>query len=382
MPNANMQRQPDRPTWIEIDGDALINNLQQIRSIIGPRPQLCAVVKANAYGHDAALVASIAARNGADRFAVAATSEGFALRHAGIDAPILVLGYTPARLASTAITHRLALAVYDLENALALNDAARSAGATLTVHVKINTGMNRLGVNAAEGLGFFTALQGMSNLVVEGIFTHFASSDLLDKASAYAQFSAFELLLDELSRAGMRPPIAHAANSAAILTMPETHLDMVRAGITIYGLDPDVDETPLPDGFQPVMSWKTEVAQVRRLSPGDGVSYGHEFVADREMVAAVIPVGYADGFPRRPLTWESVLIRGRSAAILGRVCMDQAIVDVTPIVDDSGAMAVGEEVILIGRQGDAELSADEAGRRTCTINYDVLSRILARVPRV
>ena len=374
--------QPSRPTWIEIDGDALANNLRRLRTIIGPEPLLTTVVKANAYGHDARIVAPIAERNGADRFAVAAVAEGVELRECDIEKPILVLGYTPARLGREAARNRLQLTVYDLEHARQLNNAARGADATLTVHVKVNTGMNRLGVNAEAAPHLLRALQTLPNLRVEGIFTHFASSDLLDKRSAYQQFSVFELLLAELDRAGLRPPIAHAANSAATLTMPQTHLEMVRCGIALYGLDPDVDETPLPHGFRPALAWKAEVAQVRILAPGDGVSYGHEFVADRPMTVAVIPVGYADGFPRRPRTWESVLIRGHLAPLLGRVCMDQAVVDVTAIAAQSGDVHIGEEVVLIGRQRGTELSAAEAGRRTGTINYDVVSRILARVPRV
>jgi len=377
---------PNRPTWIEIDRKAIVNNIERIRSIIGPEPLLTAVVKANAYGHDARIVAPIAQSAGVDRFAVASLSEGVELRHCGIERPILVLGYTPVRLVDEAIRHNVQLAVYDLDSAQEFNVVAESTGQPLTVHVKVNTGMNRLGVSVNQGnqeaLSLFQALAGLEYLDVEGIFTHFASSDLADKTSAEQQFFRFQLLLGELDQAGLRPPVAHAANSAAMLTMPETHLDMVRTGIAIYGLAPDVDDTPLPDGFQPALTWKAEIAQVRRLKPGEGVSYGHEYVADSPRAIAVIPVGYADGFPRRPLTWESVLVRGRFAPILGRVCMDQAIIDVTDIIADTGEIRSGEEAVLIGSQGEATLSAAEVGRRTGTINYDVVSRILARVPRV
>lgn len=390
MPNNPTTPTPNRPTWIEIDRDALINNIAQIRTIIGPEPLLTAVVKANAYGHDARIVAPIAQAAGVDRFAVASLSEGFELRQYGIERPILVLGYTPARLVDEAIRHDIQLAVYELESAREFDAVAAAMGQPVTVHVKVNTGMNRLGVSVGENvnedaqkaLALFQALADLAFVEVEGIFTHFASSDLADKASAQEQFARFQHLLDVLETNGLRPPIAHAANSAAMLTMPETHLDMVRAGIAIYGLDPDVNDTPLPDGFVPVLTWKAEIAQVRRLDPGEGVSYGHEFVAERPTIAAVIPVGYADGFPRRPLTWESVLVRGQFAPILGRVCMDQAVIDVTDIVATTGEVRIGEEAVLIGSQGQATLCAAEAGRRTGTINYDVVSRILARVPRV
>ena len=255
-------------------------------------------------------------------------------------------------------------------------------GAPVTVHLKVNTGMNRLGVNVADAPALLADLRTVAGLHVEGIFTHFATSDLADKQHAAAQFGRFAALLADLRAACLCPPVAHAANSAAILTMPQTHLTMVRSGIALYGLDPDVDETPLPPGFTPVLSWKALVAQVRDLAPGDAVSYGREFIADRPMTVAVLPMGYADGFPRKPLNWGSVLIRGRAAPILGRVCMDQTIVDVTAIVAATGPLAMGEEAVLIGRQGDAELSAAEAAHRIGTINYDVTSRILARVPRI
>jgi alanine racemase len=189
-------------------------------------------------------------------------------------------------------------------------------------------------------------------------------------------------LLDQLEQAGLRPPLAHAANSAALLTLPETHLDMVRCGIAFFGLHPDVDATRLPAGFQSAFRWKAQVAHVVQLQPGDSVSYGREFIATEPMTVAVIPVGYADGFPRRPFHWGNVLIHGCAAPILGRVCMDQTIVDVTAIVAQTGPIRQGDEVVLIGRQGELELTVDEIGRRLGTINYDVVSRILGRVPRI
>jgi alanine racemase len=239
--------------------------------------------------------------------------------------------------------------------------------------------MNRLGVEPHDAPALLEAIRKVHGVVVEGIFTHFATSDT-DREIAEVQFRSFASLLEELEARDLRPPLAHAANSAATLAMPHTHLDMVRCGITLYGLDPDVDDTPLPAGFEPAMTWKAEVAQVRDLQPGDAVSYGREFVAERPMRVATIPVGYADGFPRRPLNWGSVLIHGQHAPLLGRVCMDQCIVDITEIAAKEPVVQ-GDEVVIVGRQGEAELSAAEAGRRIGTINYDVVSRILARVPR-
>lgn len=371
-----------RPTWIEIQREALVENVRQIRRRIGPERLLMAVVKANGYGHDASLVAPIFLEAGADRLAVATLAEAVPLRQAGVTAPILILGYTPAWQAEAAVRLELTATVYDLETARALDQAAAALGRRIPVHVKVNTGMNRLGLLPEAVPPFLAAMQTYRHLNVEGIFTHFATADAEDKTFAHEQLGRFQRLLAELEAAGLRPPLAHAANSAATLTLPQAHLDMVRCGIALYGLDPDVDECPLPPGFRPALSWKAQVAHVMALQPGDGVSYGHEFVASRPMVAAVIPVGYADGFPRAPLHWRNVLIHGAPAPILGRVCMDQTIVDVTDIVASAGPVRQGDEVVLIGRQGRQELSAEEVGRRLGTINYDVVSRILARVPRV
>lgn len=370
-----------RPNWIEVDRNALVHNVQLVRMLIGPDCLLMAVVKANAYGHGAIETGHILVTEGADRLAVATLSEGVELRQAGIQAPILVLGYTPSRLAEVAVRHQITVAVYDLVTAKALAEAATPEQPAV-VHVKINTGMNRLGLLPAEAPAFLQALHGMPQLYVEGIFTHFATSDLDDKDFAWMQFRQFQQLLNFLNTQGLRPPLAHAANSAAMLTMPETHLDMVRTGIALYGLHPDPDETRLPTAFRPVLRWKTEVAQVRTVQPGETVSYGREFIAAQPMTIAVIPVGYADGFPRRPFHWGSVLIRGRAAPLLGRVCMDQVMVDVTALAVEVGPVCQGDEVVLIGGQGEANLTAEVIAERLGTNNYDVVSRILARVPRI
>ncbi len=370
----------DRPTWLEIDAAALANNVAAVRRRLPAGCLLAAVVKANAYGHGAVPTTQALLAAGADRCAVATLGEGHELREGGVTAPVLVLGYTPSWLAVAAIQDDITLAVVDVETAQAIDAAAAALGRQAVVHVKVNTGMNRLGIAPEDAPAFLTALAALPQVTVEGIFTHFATSDT-DRDFARVQFGRFDAMLTQLAATGLRPPIAHAANSAAILTMPETHLDMGRCGIALYGLDPDVDNTPLPDDFRPALSWKAEIGQVRRLQPGDAVSYGREFVATQPMTVATIPVGYADGFPRRPHTWGSVLVHGEFAPILGRVCMDQCVVDVTAQAAAS-PVRQGDEAVLIGCQGDRELSAAEAGRRIGTINYDVVSRILARVPRV
>lgn len=371
-----------RPSWIEIDLPAISNNVRQIRKLIGPDCLLMAIVKGNAYGHGAVEVAKTVLTAGANRLGVAMVSEAAELRSDGITAPILVLGYTPAELAEHSIALNVALTVYDLITVEKLQEAARRLRQTVPLHLKVNTGMNRLGIRPAEVPAFIEQMQMLSHVHLEGIFSHFSTADGADESHSLAQFAVFSELLNELDASNLRPPIAHCANSAATLKFSQSHLQMVRSGIALYGLHPDPKSARLPASFRPVLSWKARIAQVIQLKPGDAVSYGREFVAKSSMTAAIIPVGYADGFPRKPRNWSSVLIHGQFAPILGRVCMDQTIVDVTEICDSSMPVRQGDEVVLIGRQGENDLSAEEVGRRLGTINYDVVSRILPRVPRI
>ncbi len=373
---------PPRTTWLEISRGALAHNLRLLRQRLASGVRLMAVVKANAYGHGAPETARILQAAGADAFAVATLQEAIELRTAGIGRPVLVLGYTPAWQAEAALSQEITLTVADVETAAAMHDIAQTHQKSLTVHLKVNTGMNRLGVRPAAAPALLATLAQMPGLNVEGIFTHFATADELDKQHTEAQFTLFQKLLADLSAAGLRPPIAHAANSAALLTMPHTHLDMARTGIALYGLDPDRDECKLPPGFRPALAWKAIVTQVSAIEAGEAVSYGREFIADRPMRIADLPVGYADGFPRKPKNWGSVLIHGQPAPILGRVCMDQCVVDVSDIEAAHGPVRLGDEVVIIGQQGNAAITAEEASARIGTNNYDIVSRILARVPRL
>lgn len=374
---------PSRPTWIEVDTGALTNNVRKLRRRLSPGTRLMAVVKANAYGHGAAETARTLLRAGAESLAVATLDEAIVLRRSAIEAPILVLGYTPPWLAADALRHSVTLTLFDLETAIAYATTVAAQGSVaLGVHVKVNTGMNRLGVAPAAALELMAALRKLGSLHVEGIFTHFATSDEADRSHSWQQFHIFQELLNALQQHRLRPPLAHAANSAAALTMPETHLDMVRSGIALYGLDPDANDCRLPDGFRPALAWKALLAQVRWIQPGDAVSYGREFTADRPMLTGVVPVGYADGFPRKPHTWGYLLVRGQPAPILGRVCMDQAVVDLSAAHVVEKEILQGDEVVLIGRQGDRRITAEEAAARVGTNNYDIVSRILDRVPRL
>lgn len=370
-----------RPTWLEIDLDAIRNNVRLLRHQIGPDCCLFAVVKANAYGHGATLVAPAALEAGATRLAVATVNEAVELRAAGITAPILVLGYTPGWQAEVLLQHDLTATVYDADVAQAYAASAARAGKLLSVHVKVDTGMHRLGLYPVQVPAFLQQVQSLPGLHVEGLYTHFSTADEADKGFTRQQLSQLTALLETLDTLDLRPPLVHSANSAATLSLAETHLNGVRCGISLYGLHPSA-ATPLPAGFRPALRWVAHVAQVKALQPGDAVSYGNTYVAQGDRVIAVLPVGYADGFPRSPRTWDYVLIAGQRAPIVGRVCMDQTMVDVTEIVANGTAVKTGDEVVLIGSQGNAQRRVEDVAAQLETINYEVVSRLMARLPRI
>jgi alanine racemase len=311
---------------------------------------------------------------------VATVSEAAPLREAGVNAPILVFGYVPPWQMREAVRLGLTVTLYSVESAQALARAALALRQTVKVHVKVDSGMGRLGIRAEqveEVLALVGEILALSNLELEGIFTHFAMADTLDQAHVRIQLARFQDVLLTLEQQGLRPPLVHAANSAATISLPEARFDMVRPGIALYGLDPS-DEVCLPEGFRPALSFKTQVAQVKVIPAEEYISYGCTYITEHPTRVAVLPVGYADGFRRAPANWGCVLIHGQEAPILGRVCMDQCMVDVSQILQTR----VGDEVVLIGRQGQATLTAEQVAQRLGTSNYEVVSAILARVPRV
>jgi Alr-MurF fusion protein len=371
---------PERPTWVEIDLSAIANNTRQVQSLVGPMVRILASLKADAYGHGALKVARTVLHNGASMLGVATVSEAMPLREAGIGAPILVFGYVPAWQMREAVRLGLTITLYSSESAQALSRAACTLGQTVKVHVKVDTGMGRLGIRAeqvTEVLELLHEIIDLPGLELEGIFTHFAMADTHDQTHARMQLTRFQNVLQVVEKEHIRPVLVHAANSAAILSLAEAHFDMVRPGIALYGLDPS-PEVRLPVGFRPALSFKTQVAQVKDIPEGECISYGCTYITERATRVAILPVGYADGFRRAPTNWGSVLIHGQEAPLLGRVCMDQSIVDVTHIPQ----VRAGDEVVLIGRQGSVSLTAERVAQRLGTINYEVVSEILARVPRV
>ncbi len=365
---------PDRPTTLRIDLDALAHNATRLRELTGA--PLMAVLKGDAYGHGAIRSARTVLLSGARMLGVATLGEALALRHADIAAPILILGYTPPWQALDAVRQDIRCTIFDLKMAQALSAAAVQAGLIARVHVKVDTGMTRLGLAPADVPGFLQAVAALPQLQVEGLFTHFATGDEPDTAYFETQHARFEQLLADLQAAGLRPPIVHAANSAAALRFPQARYDMVRAGIALYGLAP-APEVPLPIELRPVMSFHTEIAQVRDVPSGTPVSYGGLFVTERPSRIATLPVGYADGFRRAPAGWREVLVCGYRAPVVGRVCMDYAMIDVT----DCPPTRRGDQVVLIGQQGDDQITAEEVAEWLGTNTYEVVSAIMPRVPR-
>ncbi len=369
-----------RPTWVEIDLSAIGNNTRLLKSLVGSQVRLLATLKADAYGHGALKVARTVLHNGASMLGVATVSEAAPLRKAGIDAPILVFGYVPLWQMREAVRLGLTVTLYSTEAARALSRAALALGQTVKVHVKIDSGMGRLGIRAEqidEILALMRDITALPGIAVEGLYTHFAMADTQDQTHVRLQLARFQRVLQVVEGHQLRPPLVHAANSAATISLPEAHFDMVRPGIALYGMDPSM-EVRLPAGFRPALSFKTQVAQVKVIPAGECISYGCTYITERSTRVAVLPVGYADGFRRTPRAWGTVLIHGQEAPLLGRVCMDQCMVDVSHIPQ----ARMGDEVVLIGRQGTAVLSAEQVAQRLGTINYEVVSEILARVPRV
>jgi len=359
-----------------IDLDAIAHNVAALKARLGPATALWAVVKANAYGHGAAAVTRAALEAGASRLAVARISEGVELRRAGVTAPILVMGYHLPSEAATAVAHDLIMTVNDIPFARALDLHARDAGKTLPIHVKVDTGMGRFGQLPEDLMPFLERLTPFQHLQLEGLWTHFATADEGDKTFTRQQFAMFRYAAF-LARDRFDIPILHAANSAAILDLPETYLDAARPGIAIYGLYPSA-EVSMDIPLRPALTLVSHVGRVRTLPPGASVSYGRTFIAREPTRVALLPIGYGDGIHRLLSNRGEALIRGQRARIIGRVCMDNIMVDVTAI----DGVQEGDEAVLIGRQGEDRITAEEVAAWAETINYEVTTSLLPRLPRV
>jgi len=366
-----------RPTHVEIDLAALRHNLQQVQQQAGPGNRVLAVVKADAYGHGASRVSLTLQQAGVDLFGVAIAEEGMALRNAGIDRPILVLGGVYPGQEQEFFHFRLTPALFCLEAAQRMDRAAAAAGTVCAYHLKIDTGMGRVGFRPEELPEALAILVTLPHLRMEGVISHLALADEPEKPFTDEQLNRFRRCLEQIRQAGFAPEFTHIGNSAAIFTRNIPECNLVRPGIVLYGALPAPCFAGKLD-LQSVMSFRTSVAQLKRVPPSTGVSYGHRFITGRETVLAAIPVGYADGYNRLLSNCGEVLVRGRRARVAGTVCMDWTLIDVTDIPD----VEVGDQVTLLGRDNGNRISAEEWAERIHSISYEVFCQVSKRVPRI
>jgi alanine racemase len=363
------------PTYATVNLSALAHNLSCIQGYLSPGCKVMAIVKANAYGHGAVEIAHALVRKGIGRFAVASLEEGITLRQAGLSTPIVVLGALFDQQLADLVAHRLTPVISNGLILPALAQAANSQPSPYPIHLKIETGMGRLGFSPEELRPLLDNPLLRGALHVEGLMTHLADADGTDTAFTERQIGIFQAILEQVRRRGLALPLVHTANSAAIVRFPESHYSLVRPGIMLYGYH----TLPVPaPNLQPVLSLRTTIAHIRTIPRGGTVSYNRTFTATRPTRIAVLPIGYADGYSRRLSNRGSVLIQGCRAPIVGLVCMDMTMVDVTNIPP----VEVGETVTLIGQQGGAAIWADEVADWIGTIPYEVLCGIGSRVPRL
>jgi len=366
--------------WAEVDLKAIAHNIIELRRITNRNSRLMAVVKANGYGHGSVEVARCALDNGAELLGVARIDEAVKLRNEEINAPILIFGYTPPLFYEEIIKLDLTQTVYSLRTAESLSSFAVSNKRRIKVHIKIDTGMGRLGIlpDSGSALREVESIVGLPGLEPEGIFTHFSMADSLDKAFSIRQFEIFMEFINSLRGEGIEFGVKHAANSAGIIDMPETHLDMVRAGIAMYGLYPSGETMNYKASLMPAMTVKSMIIHLKDVPAGFKVSYGATYETKKPTTIATVPVGYADGYSRLLSSRGQMLIRGQRAPIAGRVCMDLTMLDVGNIA----GVKQGDEVVILGKQKDAEINADEIASLIGTINYEVVSSLMERVKRV
>ncbi len=375
--------------WAEIDLKAISDNIKGLRGLLTEKTRLMAVVKADAYGHGAVEVAAAAVEAGASVLGVARLGEAAELRHAGIDVPVLIFGYTSPAAAPKLVEYDLIQSVCSYAAAAALSARAEAMGRRIKVHINIDTGMGRLGFvagpNVSSPVGGFgdpveeiKAICRLKGLAAEGIYTHFATADDADKTVARQQFERFSNMLSRLAEAGIELPLRHAANSAAIIDMPETHLDMVRAGISIYGHYPSPRVACHRVGLTPAMTVKSRIVFLKKVGPGFKVSYGWTAETEKATTIATVAVGYADGFSRLLSAAGRMTLGGRTVPVIGRICMDNTMVDVGRIPD----VRVGDAATLFGNPDEGAIAAEELADALGTIHYEVLTMVSGRAQRI
>lgn len=372
----------DRTTVARIDLNNYSHNIAQILSLISSDTRLMAVVKANAYGHGIEKIAAAAIASGASYLGVASLGELRQIRTAGIESPVLLLGYIDIESVDEAVRLDGSVTVFDLAGIEATQAAGKRQSKTVNVHIKVDTGMHRAGCDPKEAPALARAVEHASFLELEGFFTHFAESEATDGAFTRKQLGVFSECIESLKAEGTAPPLIHCANSAALLAFPEAHFTMVRAGIVTYGLNPFALDHPRYDhvakNFMPVLSLVTQVSFVRHIETGETVGYNRRWKAERRTTLALLPVGYGDGYRRTPHNAGTVLINGQQAPIVGGIAMDQMVIDIT---DTSEEVSAGDEVVLLGQQGSSSISADDLASAYQTINYEVVTALTDRIVR-
>ena len=367
-----------RPVWAEVDLNRAAHNMKNIKSIANKK-EVIAVVKADAYGHGAVDLVKVLLENGADRLAVAVITEAIELRNNNITAPIIILGYTPLDFSEGLAEYDIEQTVYSLEYAKGLSDIGTKHNKKVKIHIALDTGMGRIGFMPNEkSIEEVKEIYKLEGVEIVGLFTHFSTADEIDKTYTKEQFEKIKNFNKRLLEEGIKIPLKHASNSGAIIDMPETFMDSVRAGIILYGYYPSDEVKKDNLKLKPVLTLKTKVSHVKELDEGMYISYGRTFKTERKSIIATLPIGYADGYSRLLSGKAKVIINGKFAKVVGRICMDQCMIDVT----DIGEVKVGDEVILLGSDGKLKFDADDFAEAMGTINYEVLCMIKQRIPRV
>ena len=366
-----------RPVWAEVNLDNIRSNIREIKKLTKDK-EIIAVVKADAYGHGAIDVAPVLIEEGASKLAVAVITEALELRAAGIGTDIMILGYTPLTFSEKLIVENIEQTVYSLDYARGLSREALKLNTKAKIHLAIDTGMGRIGFLPDEDLEDIIKVCSLPGLDIVGIFTHFASADEKDKSYTYEQFKKFKNICSELEKRGIHIPLKHSSNSAAIMDLNETYLDGVRPGIITYGYYPSNEVQLEKLKLKPALTLKTNVVHLKKLKEDMYVSYGRAFKTEKETMIATLPIGYADGYTRLLNGKAKVIIRGQLAPVVGKICMDQCMVDVTNIKD----IKLGDEVILIGEDNGVKFNADDIAQLIGTINYEIICMLKNRVPRI
>ncbi len=367
-----------RPVWAEINLDTIATNTKNIKKLIGDK-ELIAIVKADCYGHGAVDVVPTLLENGASRLAVAMLTEAIELRENNINAPIVILGYTPLYLGEDLINYDIEQTVYDLDYAKELSEIALSLNKKAKIHIAIDTGMGRIGfLPCDDTIKIINEVYNLEGLEVIGIFSHFSTSDEKDKTYANEQLLKFKKVMTDLKALGIKIPLKHISNSGAIIDMPETYLNGVRPGIILYGYYPSKEVYKNNLSVKPALTLKAKIAHVKELHNDMYISYGKTFKANKKTTVATLPIGYGDGYPRALGENAKVIVNGKFAKIIGRICMDQCMIDVTDIEN----VKTGDEVIILGEEGKLKFNADNMAEALGTINYEILCKIKSRIPRV